>query len=144
MPARGVTTGLVLAAAVLALPACSLAPKSFIDSGDPAPLVRARAMGLGSGEPTTVVVPQLIARLDDPDAVVRLSAIEELKRRTGQDFGYRPWEDAPERARAVAAWRQWWQSQSGAMLASPQQPASSRGRAVVPTQVRRRGLFRRR
>ena len=62
------------------------------------------------GEPLAdeVVVPSLIDRLDDQDSVVRLTAFEELKRRTGQDFGYKPWLDAPERAVAVGHWRAWW------------------------------------
>ena len=48
-------------------------------------------MSLGYGQPDSVVLPALIARLDDPDVVVRMAAHEELKRRTRRDFGYVPW-----------------------------------------------------
>jgi hypothetical protein len=99
---------------------CTLAPKSFVQANDPAPLVRARAMGLSQSQPQSVVMPSLIAKLNDPDAVVRLAAIEELKRRTGQDFGYAPWEDEQGRAQSVVAWQNWWKSQQGGVTASPQ------------------------
>ena len=36
-------------------------------------------------------VPALIGRLEDADPVVRLAAHEELRRRTGRDFGFVPW-----------------------------------------------------
>jgi hypothetical protein len=55
----------------------------------------------------------LIDRLNDTDPVVRLSAFEELRRRTGQDFGYVPWGDLDERGRAVARWQSWWQARKG-------------------------------
>jgi hypothetical protein len=119
---------------------CTIAPKSFAQLGDPAPLVRARAAGLGRGLPDAAVVPTLITRLDDPDAVVRLSAHEELRRRTGRDFGYQPWASPQERAAPVAAWRSWWNGQARGVYASAQGP-------VVAEQAEYRGrpgLWRRR
>jgi hypothetical protein len=86
---------------------CSIAPRNFRALHDPAPLVRARAVGLGRDLPDTLVIPALIDRLEDPDPVVRLSAHEELRRRTGQDFGFVAWADPPERSAAVARWRAW-------------------------------------
>lgn len=86
---------------------CGLRPRNFRKIQHPSPLVRARAMSLGDRRPTAEVIPALVARLDDPDPVVRLAAHEELKERTGQDFGYAPWEEAPERRAAVARWRAW-------------------------------------
>ncbi len=111
---------------------CSLAPKAFRsrDLNDPAPLVRARAATMGDRMPATVVVPALLDRLDDPDPVVRLTAHEELKRRTGQDFAYHPWDDRAERAQAIARWRAWWTRQAPAQP-TPQQPVR-RTRAVRP------------
>ena len=106
---RSLMLGLVLAVSAAG---CSIAPKGFFQSRhDPAPIVRARAMGMGRGLPNQVVVPALIEKLNDPDSVVRLTAHEELRKRTGQDFGYAPWADAADRAPAVNAWRQWWQAQ---------------------------------
>jgi hypothetical protein len=110
-----------LGVTVLGLSAgCTLAPRSFVQANDPAPLVRARAMGLGGSVPESVVMPSLIAKLNDPDAVVRMTAIEELRRRTGQDFGYAPWEDEGGRAQSVMAWQNWWKAQQGGVTASSQ------------------------
>lgn len=99
---------LVLAACAAA--GCTLAPRKFHDISNPAPLVRARAASMGDGLPDAVVVPTLIDRLADPDPVVRLTAHEELKKRTGQDLGYHPWDDPPLRDQAAARWRAWWES----------------------------------
>ena len=55
------------------------------------PIVRARAVGLEDQEPEWVAIPAMIARLGDPDRVVRLTANEELKKRTHRDFGYVAW-----------------------------------------------------
>jgi hypothetical protein len=87
---------------------CTLAPRKFHDANDAAPLVRARALSLGDRLPDRMVVPTLLDRLDDPDPVVRMTAHEELRRRTRLDFGYRPWDDAPRRQQAAAMWRAWW------------------------------------
>jgi hypothetical protein len=103
------TIGWALALAIL--PGCSLAPKSFKGIKNPAPLFRARAIPLGRGLPDRVVVPSLLRSLDDHDQVVRLAAFSELKKRTGQDFGYVPYAEPAERAQAVARWKDWWQSQ---------------------------------
>ena len=86
---------------------CSIAPRTFRGLAHPAPIVRARSVALGENLPERLVVPPLIEHLNDPDAVVRLSAFQELRQRTGQDFGYIPWADAAERAPAVARWRAW-------------------------------------
>ncbi len=107
-------------AAVLLLvaggPGCSLAPKNFKAIANPAPLVRARAIPLGRGLPSAVVVPSLINRLEDRDQVVRLAAIEELRRRTGQDLGFVPYADPADRAAAVARWREWWKGQPPTLM----------------------------
>jgi hypothetical protein len=84
----------------------------------PAPFVRARAVGLGEQLPEWQVIPALLDRLNDHDAVVRLSAHEELRKRTGQDFGYVPWADAAERAPAVARWRSWWNNRKAPLAKS--------------------------
>jgi len=110
-----------LAIAPLALtigPGCGIAPKSFRALADPAPIVRARAAGLGTKLPDTVVIPALIDRLGDTDPVVRLSASEELRKRTGQDFGYLPWGDLVERQRTIDRWRAWWQARKVALARS--------------------------
>lgn len=101
---------------------CSIAPKTFRGLANPAAIVRARAVGLGDGLPEWQVIPPLIEHLDDLDAVVRLSAHEELRKRTGQDFGYVPWADAAERAPAVARWRAWWNGRKATLAKSGRIP----------------------
>lgn len=87
---------------------CSLAPKSFRDMLAPAPVVRARAVGLGESQPEQVAVPALLGRLGDPDPVVRMTANDALKKRTGRDFGFVPWGEPADRLAAVDRWRGWW------------------------------------
>lgn len=102
--------GRLFIASTALIAGCTIAPRDFFRSNDdPAPVVRARSLGLGRGLPEEYVIPTLIAKLHDPDAVVRMTAHEELRRRTGQDFGYAPWADPTERAPAVNAWNRWWQ-----------------------------------
>ena len=96
--------------AALLLSGCSLAPKSFKGIGKPEPLVRARAIPLGRKLPEQKVVPGLIASLDDRDQVVRMAASEELKKRSGKDFGFVPYAEAEDRAPAVSRWQSWWDS----------------------------------
>jgi hypothetical protein len=48
---------------------------------------------------------------------VRLTANEELRERTGHDFGFVPWGSAEERSAAIARWRTW--------LTGPPMPADS-------------------
>ncbi len=83
---------------------CSLAPKSFRDMIHPAPIVRARAVGLDDKQPERVAIPALIDRLNDSDRVVRMTA----KERTRRDFGFVAWADPKERAAAVDRWQAWW------------------------------------
>lgn len=101
-----------LALLVLIAAGCSLGPRQFQDVNNQAPLVRARATGLADEVPRAEFIPELIDHLGDPDAVVRLSSHEELRRRTGQDFGYHPWDNIPEREAAAGRWRVWWEIQS--------------------------------
>jgi hypothetical protein len=126
---RGVvSTGRSLAAGILVTAlapcwGCGLGARDFRKIQHPAPLVRARAVGNGDSRPSSQVVPALIGRLEDPDPVVRLAAHEELRRRTGRDFGFVPWAGSEERAGAITRWRTW--------LLGPAMPAES----VGPTRV---------
>ncbi len=114
-------------------PGCGLAPRNFRKIRHPAPLVRARAMSLGDRRSSARVVPALVVRLNDPDPVVRLAAHEELKQRTGQDFGYLPWADLPERQAAVARWNDWLSGRPPAGAPSPQAPTKA---PPTPTEYR--------
>lgn len=101
---------------------CSIAPRNFRGMTHPAAITRARSVGLGQGLPENQVIPTLIGKLDDPDPVVRLSAHEELRRRSGQDFGYLPWAPPEERTKSVTQWRAWWERRRGSLARSPQNP----------------------
>jgi hypothetical protein len=94
---------------------CSLAPKGFGGIKKPEPLVRARAIPLGRNKSDEKVVPSLITSLDDKDAVVRMTASEELKKRSGQDFGYVPYAEPEERAPAVSKWNAWWAARQASL-----------------------------
>ncbi len=56
-----------------------------------------------TGDPD--VVPALIETLEDPDAGVRLLAIQALRRMCGNDYGYRYYHDESRRSAAVERWR---------------------------------------
>jgi hypothetical protein len=99
----------LLLATVGSGPGCSLAPKSFRDMIHPAPIVRARALGLDEKQPEWVAVPAMIARLNDPDKVVRMAANDGLKERTRRDFGFVAWASPEERAKAISRWKVWWE-----------------------------------
>jgi hypothetical protein len=105
--------------AALTLPCCGcgLKPHAFRKMQPTEPVVRARAVGQDRRQPDSQVVPALVARLEDEDPVVRLAANEELRQRTGRDFGYIPWASAEERAAAIARWRSW--------LSAPPMPAAA-------------------
>ena len=112
--------GMVLCAH-LALSGCGLAPRTFRALKQPEGIKRARAATLADRLPDARAIPPLIGRLDDPDPVVRMAAHEELKKRTGKNFGYEPWlEDAAERAPARDKWRAWWQSRESSLSKSSQ------------------------
>jgi hypothetical protein len=116
---------LVVIVTLAALTGCGLGPRNFRKITHPAPLVRARAMSLGYNQPNDMVLPALVSRLDDPDPVVRLAAHEELKRRTGQEFGYLPWASSQERSLAVNRWRAWLNGRPIARDRSPSGPRKS-------------------
>jgi hypothetical protein len=104
---------------------CGLGPRNFRKITHPAPLVRARAMSLGYGQPDSVVLPALLERLNDSDVVVRLAAHEELKQRTGRDFGYLPWGSSEERSKAISRWQSWLAGGPDGRGPAPAQPRKS-------------------
>ncbi len=100
---------LALYAAMSSIAGCgSLTPRNFRALNNPAPVVRAGAVGYGDDQPDSVAIPAWIGLLDDRDAVVRMTAHESLKKRTRQDYGFIPWAEPAERAPAVAKWKAWW------------------------------------
>jgi hypothetical protein len=53
----------------------------------------------------------LVADLDSDDPAVRFYAIEGLQRLTGQDFGYKYYDDEVARQPAMLKWRDWLKEQ---------------------------------
>lgn len=95
-------------AGALVLPAgCAHSPWYTRKMRQGAPLAQARAIGLASRAPDSRVLPELVGQLNNSDPVVRLAAHEELRRRTGQDFGYVPWAPPEERSGAIERWQAW-------------------------------------
>ncbi len=101
---------------------CGGRPMTFRGVNDPAPIVRARSVGLGKNLPQGEVVPALINRLEDRDPVVRLAAFEELHKGTGRSFGFVPWGADAERAGAVTRWRNWWKGRQDGLVKSAPNP----------------------
>jgi hypothetical protein len=120
---------LIVIAVLALLEGCGLAPRNFRKITHPAPLVRARAMSLGRGQPDSAVLPALVKGLGDNDPVVRLAAHEELKSRTGRDFGYQPWGTTDERTSAMSRWRAWLTGRPAATRAAPAGPGKNLPRA---------------
>jgi hypothetical protein len=121
----------VLAAAMAMASGCAHGPRRFEKIDSPAPVVRARAVGLGARRPDREVLPALLTRLGDSDPVVRLAAHEELRKRTGQDFGYLPWASPEERSTAIERWRGWMSQGQPGITPSPQLASSTAPKRTV-------------
>jgi hypothetical protein len=115
----------LLVAVAVSVSGCSLGPRNFRQIRHPAPLVRARAISLGYGEPDAAVLPSLVGRLEDPDVVVRMAANEELKRRTRHDVGYVPWAGPEERAIGVSRWHALLGGRPAQVASTPGRPRKS-------------------
>ncbi len=94
-----------LAASALPCWGCGLTPLSHRKVQLPPASVRARTLSGSPGGPAPAKGIELVARLSDSDPVVRMAAHEELRRRTGQDFGYVAWGSPEERAAAAERWK---------------------------------------
>ena len=68
----------------------ALTPRNFRAMNNPAPVVRAGAVGLGDDQPDSVAIPAWIKSLDDKDSVVRMNANNGLRKRHGPGFRLRP------------------------------------------------------
>src|SRR6185503_7605573 len=85
----------------------ALAPGGFRWQDDPPPPLAALELITLKGL-SQMPVPMLIDALDSEDAYQREVAGQELRLRTGQDFGYRPDLSPERRARVIAEWKKWW------------------------------------
>ena len=78
------------------------------------PAVRIQAIREAGQAKDDKAVPYLVDRLTDSEADVRVFAIISLERITGRTMGYRHYDPARQRIKAVARWRKWLETRSGA------------------------------
>jgi hypothetical protein len=71
-------------------------------------------------------IPLLVKNLSDPDGAVRMFNAVALRKLTGTDHGYRPYDPPDERERAVAKWKAWTAAQ-GLDAAPPAEGPAPRG-----------------
>ncbi len=97
-------TGIMLLAASLVGGCFSPEPKSLgSDSASSAiPAIKEAA-----DQDDRKAIPRLVQDLDNDDPAIRFAAISALKRITGQDLGFRYYDDEWDRRSAVQRWRQW-------------------------------------
>jgi hypothetical protein len=92
----------------LALMAASCAaPRPPLVVSDPDPSVKIPAIQKAVREKDQSAVPQLIKDLDSDDAAVRMYANHALEELTGQNFGFRYYDDDAQREPAVQRWKRW-------------------------------------
>jgi len=83
------------------------APRPPLVVTDPDPSVKIPAIQKAVREKDQSVVPQLVKDLDSDDAAVRMYANHALEELTGQNFGFRYYDDDAEREPAVQRWKRW-------------------------------------
>jgi len=90
---------------------------------DPDATVRARAAkALKSLGRTTTSVPALLDALGDSSGPVRAAAAAGLRSISGKRFGFGTYDAPSRRAKAIEAWKRWWQSQIAFPIGSRQGP----------------------
>ena len=100
------------------------APRPPLSVTNPDPSVKIPAIEKAVREKDQSAVPQLVKDLDSDDPAVRFYANHALGILTGQNFGYRYFDDETRREPAASKWRQW--------LADPAQVQNK----VVPASTR--------
>ena len=83
------------------------APRAPLTVQNPDPSIKIPAIKQAVRTNDRAAVTQLVRDLDSDDPAVRFYAIEGLQRLTGEDFGYRYYEEAGQRKPAVEQWQQW-------------------------------------
>lgn len=77
------------------------------------PAVRIQAARAAAQRKDRQAVGLLIDRLSDPEDDVRFFSHIALRKITGQDFGWQPWQPQTVRREAVRQWRAWWLARQG-------------------------------
>ena len=84
---------------------CESSQRAAMESSDPAARVRGIIRATERSDQRAVSL--IVDRLEDEDEAVRLVAITSLKKLTGEDRGYRPFDSLYRRDQAVQRWRAW-------------------------------------
>lgn len=74
---------------------------------NPDPAIKIPAIVQAADQRNRSVIPELVEGLDSDDPAIRFYSVRALRDMTGEDFGYRYYEDDQERKPAVQRWRQW-------------------------------------
>ncbi len=74
---------------------------------NPDPAIKIPAIVEAADRRDRSTVPELVKCLNSDDPAVRFYSIRALRDMTGEDFGYRYYEDDDARKPAVQRWRQW-------------------------------------
>jgi hypothetical protein len=82
-------------------------PSGPLSVKNPDPTVKIPAIKTAVQQDNRSVAPQLVHDLSSDDPAVRFYAIQGLRRLTGQDFGYRFYDDSLARLPSIQRWQQW-------------------------------------
>lgn len=93
-------------------------PEVKLTNPDPSGKIPAIKRAVRQGDKSAAS--QLIKDLESDDPAVRFYAIEGLRRLTGEDFGYRYYDDEQAREPAVQQWKQWLELRSPTTARTPQ------------------------
>lgn len=79
-------------------------PKSLASDSAPSAIPAIKEAG---DKNDRAAIPRLVQDLDDNDSAIRFAAISALKKMTGQDLGYRYYDDEFVRQPAIDQWKMW-------------------------------------
>lgn len=100
-------TGLFCLLVLSLLCGCLPAPRPKPVLTDPDPSLKIPAIKLSVQNKDTSAAAQLVKDLNSDDPAVRFYAIEGLRKLTGEDFGYRYYDDTDAREPAIERWKAW-------------------------------------
>jgi hypothetical protein len=96
--------GIIILAGLCVSGCFSPDPKSLTSDSPPSAIPAIKQAGNNNDRSA---IPRLVQDLDDNDSAIRFAAICALRKITGQDFGYRYYDDELARRPAVEHWQQW-------------------------------------
>ncbi len=96
--------GIIIFAGVCVSGCYSPDPKSLTSDSPPSAIP---AIKEAADKNDRAAIPRLVQCLDNNDSAMRFAAINALRKLTGQDFGYRYYDDEFDRRPALDRWRQW-------------------------------------